>query len=80
MMRIRSEIEILSRLDCILAYDVLTDAYTSEEVAELIYEAGGDAKMIGKRGETLVASLMQHRGCSSPREDRNDADKRRSGL
>jgi hypothetical protein len=80
MKRVLSETEILSRLDNILAYDLLTDAYTNQEVAELIHEAGGNAEMIGKRGEALVAILMEQLGVSSPTENRNDADKRKSGL
>ena len=80
MKRVQSEIEILSRLDRILAYDVLTDSYTKEEVAELIHEAGGDPEMIGKRGEALVSTLIEQLRGPSRRENRHDADKSKSGL
>lgn len=80
MKRLQPEIEILSRLDTVLAYDVLTGAYTDGEIADLIYEAGGDAEMIGKRGEALVVSLMEHLRRSSRKENRSDRDKPKSGL
>ena len=80
MKRLQPEIEILSRLDSVLAYDVLTDAYTEGEVADLIYEAGGDAEMIGKRGEALVVSLMEQLRRSSRKENRSDGDKPKSEL
>ena len=80
MKRLQPEIGILSRLDSVLAYDVLTDAYTEGEVADLIYEAGGDAEMIGKRGEALVVSLMEHFRPSSRKENRSDGETPKSGL
>jgi len=53
--------ELIDRLDASLANDVLTDAYTPEEVAEAIREAGGDPEALGRRGADLAFRLLKER-------------------
>ncbi len=79
MKRACNETEILARLDDSLAADVLTDAYTSDEVAELINEAGGVAELIGQRGAALVVGLMEQI-LRSRKAGRSVADRPKTAL
>jgi len=78
MKKVQNEREILTRLDAVLAYDILTDVYSRQEVADLILDAGGDPEAIGKRGQSLVAGLI--RDLIHPSGPKlSDAEKTKSG-
>ncbi|MBV8360338.1 MAG: hypothetical protein JO189_20760 [Deltaproteobacteria bacterium] len=48
----------LQRLDQSLAEDLLTEAYSSEEIADQLRAIGGDPEAIGERGQALVKGLL----------------------
>jgi hypothetical protein len=48
----------LQRLDQSLDEDLLTEAYSSEEIADQLRELGGDPEAIGERGKALVRGLL----------------------
>jgi hypothetical protein len=56
-----TEHELLDRLDASLASDVLTEAYSQEEVAEAIKAAGGDPAKVGQRGAEMAKQLLKKR-------------------
>lgn len=56
-----TEQELLDRLDASLARDVLTEAYTQEEIAEAIKAAGGDPAAVGQRGAEVAKQLLKER-------------------
>lgn len=51
----------LAALEESLAMDLLTDAYTDDEIDQLIRARGGDPAAIGARGAALGASLARAR-------------------
>jgi hypothetical protein len=48
----------LQRLDQSLNQDLLTEAYSSEEIADQLRALGGDPEAIGERGKALVKELL----------------------
>jgi len=59
-----TEQQLLERLDESLAKDVLTDAYSPDEVNAAIRAAGGDPAALGQRGAELVKQLLKERRLS----------------
>ena len=55
---------VFDRLGESLAWDLLTDAYSDEEVSTLIREAGGDPDAIGRRGADLAHRLLKRKRLS----------------
>jgi hypothetical protein len=50
--------QTLQRLDQSLDEDLLTEAYSSEEIADQLRALGGDPQAIGERGKALVRGLL----------------------
>jgi hypothetical protein len=48
----------LEKLDRSLDEDLLTEGYSSQEIADQLRGLGGDPEMIGKRGKALVRGLL----------------------
>ena len=70
--------ELLDRLDASLAKDVLTEAYTQEEVVEAIRAAGGDPAALGQRGAELANQLLKERRLSWKRAARQSLEEAQS--
>lgn len=56
-----SDRALLAAIEDSLDADLLTDAYTDEEIDEFIRARGGDPATIGARGAALGASLLRAR-------------------
>ncbi|MDD5308693.1 MAG: hypothetical protein PHU25_15355 [Deltaproteobacteria bacterium] len=75
-----SDEKVLEHLDAVLAQDVLTDAYSEEDVDAAIRAAGGDPDAIGREGKDLGAQLLERNRLAWQEEARRRLLSARSAI
>jgi hypothetical protein len=70
--------ELFALLESSLAEDLLTDAYSDEEIEEILLQAGADPEKVGEGGLNVVIQALAKRAMSQAHVPTRSSQRRRS--